>query len=67
MNGNQGIHRLAPWNKQTRTATQIKKKHKTQKKNSNSPTFFIGKPYINVPFSMAMLNSQRVITITCSI
>ena len=35
MNGNQGIHWLAPWNKQTtRTATQIQKtKTKLWKKN----------------------------------
>ena len=43
MNGNQGIHRLAPWNKQTtRTATQIPKK--TQ--NSEQKTKIILEPQI---------------------
>ena len=35
MNVNQGIHRLAPWNKQTtRTATQIQKKNPKLRKKS---------------------------------
>ena len=57
MNGNQGIHRLAPWNKQTtRTATQIKKKYKTQKKKNNSPAFF---PRASEPRVLPIVNEVR--------